>query len=291
MNCKAFAAAWGMVAIGMATTASAEPVKLQKSSAWVMDYAENSCRLWATFGEGDQKSTLELAAPTSLKAGFDVLVYPSKLGAKGLKFRWSETAEPQKAGHVKPIEFEIGKGLMFEAGLGHNAAGLTDNPSAENYRNEAERKAVEAGVEGLFLTDESDQEIAYMTGSLRAPLNALRSCLDNLLTEMGVDPVALRKSSRPAALADEEEWLRDVFNDYPSEAIRNPQQGTVWFMIVVDENGKPAQCRITRNLAGEIFSDHTCRKWRRHAKFTPALDAEGNPITGVFFTAMTYGLH
>ncbi|MBS7668294.1 energy transducer TonB [Croceicoccus gelatinilyticus] len=289
MKSKALATALGMVATGMASSASAEQLKLEKSSAWVMDYADSSCRLWATFGEGEQKSTLEFAAPSGRKAGFDVLVYPSKLDTKGLKFRWSEMAEAQEAGKVTPIKFEAGTGLMFEAGLGHNVAGLTDNPSDEDYRNEAERMTTEAGVEGLFLTDETGADLAYMTGSLKAPFNALRTCLDNLISEMGVDPVTLRNRSRPVELLNYNE--NEVLIDYPSTAIINAEQGDVTFILIVDEKGKPAECRVTQNLASKSLADFTCRNWRRYAKFTPALDADENPITGIFLGTAHYRLH
>lgn len=287
----ALATALGLVGTGIASTASAETKKLEQSSKWVMDYADSSCRLWATFGEGEQKSTLELAAPSSRKAGFDVLVYPSKLDTKGLKFRWSEMAEAKEVGKITPLAFEAGTGLMFEAGLGHNVAGLTDNPSAEGYRNEAERMATEASIEGLFLTDKSGGDIAFMTGSLKAPFNALRTCLDNLISEMGVDPVALRNRSRPVFTLNVDKWKNEVTNDYPSTAIRNAEQGIVAFMLIVDEKGKPAECRVIRNLASKSLADFTCKNWRRYAKFTPALDADGNPISGVYFSAMGYGLH
>ena len=36
--------------------AAAQPVRLQPSSQWVLDYAENSCRLIRNFGEGDQQT-------------------------------------------------------------------------------------------------------------------------------------------------------------------------------------------------------------------------------------------
>lgn len=38
--------------------AAAQPVRLQPSSPWVIDYAENSCRLVRTFGEGKMLTKL-----------------------------------------------------------------------------------------------------------------------------------------------------------------------------------------------------------------------------------------
>jgi hypothetical protein len=38
--------------------AAAQPVRLQPSSQWVVDYAENSCRLIRNFGDGKSKAKL-----------------------------------------------------------------------------------------------------------------------------------------------------------------------------------------------------------------------------------------
>src|SRR5437868_14286590 len=39
-------------------TAARQPVRLRPSRPWVIDYAENSCRLIRTFGEGKAKTVL-----------------------------------------------------------------------------------------------------------------------------------------------------------------------------------------------------------------------------------------
>lgn len=296
MKFKALAFTLGMVATGMASGASAEPLKLEKSSAWVMDYAESNCRLWATFGEGEQKSTLEFAAPSQSSSGVDVLVYPSTLSDQGLKLSWTKIGEKADAKGVYQIKFatgtgEDGSGLLFGAGLGHDATGLLDDPSAEDFQPASEKEAAEKAVEGLFLTDGSGKEVAYMTGGLKAPLDALRSCTDNLLSGFGVDPVALRSRSRSAARSDWEEWRAKMISAYPTEALRNGEEGVVWFLAVINEKGRAEQCHVTRNLASETIAETTCKNLRRYGRFTPALDANGNPITGIYVSAMNYDLH
>ena len=48
----------GLAVIAPLLIATAQPVRLQPSSPWVLDYAENSCRLMRTFGEGSDKMQL-----------------------------------------------------------------------------------------------------------------------------------------------------------------------------------------------------------------------------------------
>ena len=45
-------------AIAPMLMAAAEPVRLQPSSSWVLDYGDENCRLIRTFGEGQEKVTL-----------------------------------------------------------------------------------------------------------------------------------------------------------------------------------------------------------------------------------------
>ena len=53
-----------LAGIGLASSTGApaaeEPLALQPSSDWVLDYAENSCALRRAFGDGPQKVFLEL---------------------------------------------------------------------------------------------------------------------------------------------------------------------------------------------------------------------------------------
>jgi hypothetical protein len=54
-----------LAAISSMLVAASEPVRLQPSSPWVLDYAADSCRLVRTFADGKQKTVLafESAAP------------------------------------------------------------------------------------------------------------------------------------------------------------------------------------------------------------------------------------
>lgn len=53
-----FSCLFACVAIAPLPIAAAEPVRLQPSSQWIVDYADNSCRLVRTFGEGEAKTIL-----------------------------------------------------------------------------------------------------------------------------------------------------------------------------------------------------------------------------------------
>src|SRR5690242_14654206 len=55
-----FSACLSCAAVAPLLMAAGQPVRLQPSTPWVLDYAENSCRLIRTFGQGDTKTVLGL---------------------------------------------------------------------------------------------------------------------------------------------------------------------------------------------------------------------------------------
>jgi protein TonB len=68
-----------------------------------------------------------------------------------------------------------------------------------------------------------------------------------------------------------------TFDDYPASALRNGEQGRVGFTLGVSADGRAEQCVITRSSGSAALDSSTCRLLRARARFTPALDSNGNP--------------
>ena len=58
-------------------------------------------------------------------------------------------------------------------------------------------------------------------------------------------------------------------DDYPPEALRRGQQGTVRFVVTVGTNGRVTECTITRSSGYEQLDEGTCRLARRKLRFNP----------------------
>jgi len=71
-------------------------------------------------------------------------------------------------------------------------------------------------------------------------------------------------------------YLTDA--DYPAEAIRNGQEGTVEFQLSIGPDGLVSGCRIVTSSTYRSLDEATCRLMRARARFTPAHDAAGNAI-------------
>ena len=74
--------------------------------------------------------------------------------------------------------------------------------------------------------------------------------------------------------------LRTLFSadDYPAEAQRNGEEGTVQVALSVEPNGKVSACTIIRSSNHESLDRATCSILQRRARFLPARDAAGRPV-------------
>lgn len=75
--------------------------------------------------------------------------------------------------------------------------------------------------------------------------------------------------------------LRTLFSadDYPAEAQRNGEQGTVQVALTVDPTGKVSQCRVVLSSGSASLDGATCSILQRRARFLPARDASGRPVS------------
>lgn len=67
--------------------------------------------------------------------------------------------------------------------------------------------------------------------------------------------------------------------DYPGEALRNDEQGTVGFRLHVGPDGRVAGCDVTSSSGSASLDSTTCRILTARARFSPARDRRGRPTT------------
>jgi len=66
-------------------------------------------------------------------------------------------------------------------------------------------------------------------------------------------------------------------DDYPAGA---KGRGTVGMDLFTDKEGRVTECRITQSGGSWQLDAATCNVVQRRARFTPALDRDGNPSIG-----------
>ena len=69
-------------------------------------------------------------------------------------------------------------------------------------------------------------------------------------------------------------------DDYPPEAIGKGEQGVAEFRLTVGPQGRVTGCAITKSSGSAALDSASCTIMVRRARFHPARDAQGQPVTG-----------
>lgn len=71
-------------------------------------------------------------------------------------------------------------------------------------------------------------------------------------------------------------------NDYPARDLREGNQGIARFLLTIGADGRVQSCRITQSTGFSGLDDATCRNVSRRARFDPATDGTGAPVSGTY---------
>lgn len=86
-------------------------------------------------------------------------------------------------------------------------------------------------------------------------------------------------------------WARQIQLNYPSEALRKELQGSVGVRVEVNAEGRAARCFITYSTGHYVLDRAACTGILNYAHFYPALDENGEAISGIYKTRVTYRLN
>jgi protein TonB len=79
-------------------------------------------------------------------------------------------------------------------------------------------------------------------------------------------------------------------DDYPSGALRNNASGTSAYLLTVAPDGTVAGCAITTTSGSSELDTTTCELLSRRARFEPARDEDGQPVTGSYRGRFTWAI-
>ena len=96
--------------------------------------------------------------------------------------------------------------------------------------------------------------------------------------------------ARGVQAENQNRWAAQIQGDYPSRALRANEEGTVRMQITVGTNGRVEACRVTGSSGSSTLDDAACRGMQRYARYRPALNAAGNPISASSSQSIRYVL-
>jgi protein TonB len=86
-------------------------------------------------------------------------------------------------------------------------------------------------------------------------------------------------------------WAARIQENYPARAAREEIEGTVGVRVTVTPDGRATGCSVTSSSGSDILDAAACKDLERYARFDPAWDKAGNPISASWSTRITYKLN
>lgn len=79
-------------------------------------------------------------------------------------------------------------------------------------------------------------------------------------------------------------------HDYPAEALRNDEEGTVRVRLHVGADGRVSACTVSQSSGSASLDSTTCRLLQERARFTPARDSAGRVVSDTVATSITWNI-
>ena len=256
------------------------------ASPWAIDYAQDSCALRRSFAVGSDQIFLELRQ-FGPGAAFELTLASNT---------FHPTVSVRTRFDPDDTFFAPHDAVLLAAGTLHAVqytdsfrpqASKTDSKPVAEWP-EAERDARERAITGLTIAGVAHQDVTLLTGPMDQPMAAMRTCLDDLLKQLGLDPAVQRSLSRQAKAVDQMEWARRTQEDLPPDVVRFGGRGRAHLRLIVGPDGKPTTCVAFRGSGAPGFGKYACDKALKYAHFEPALDANSQPVGTAYFTIVSY---
>jgi len=260
----------GNVAPQAAIAAEPPPV-LAPSSKWQVDYAPNECRLIRIFGEGKDRTILQLSRYDPVDR-LEMLL-----------------AGPHIPATDKRVPVSVATSTMADV-PGIQAQGFASTgqiPATLRFRPDddlpkAFRTDVAAGKPTIMRVNFVRRYAAqFDLGPMKGALAALDQCSDDLIKSWGLDPAALRQATRgPRPVGNIATWFRP--DDYPAGAANIGMAGAVIIRLLIGADGRIGNCAVTKSGGDKLFQDATCQAATKRGSFEPAIGADGKPMASVW---------
>lgn len=256
-------------------------ISLSKTTKWEVKYNPDSCQLLAAFGKDDERVIFVLSReqPSDF---FDLQLFGKSLGFSGIlvpmELTFGMAAVPTKQQGVA-LTMSGAEKLPVIRMTNLRIDGWNDwkHPEAMPVLDPAR----EAQVTAIGFKKPGGKRYRLETGSMAAPLAAMRNCTTDLVKTWGYDPaVEEHLTRRPVPVESPAKWLGT--NDFPDKAVIGGHNGIVRFRLDVDPTGTPTGCRVLNRTNPDDFADLSCKLLMKRARFTPALDGAGKPVKSYY---------
>ena len=280
----------------LATTASPasarEVEKMEPTSPWVLDYGQEYCSLVRTFGSADAPHVLRIDSFGN-QPFYDLTVvgaqvpggrraYETKLQSPADAERREIYARPGTTDGVNSVRGVYT--FTAEDFISHKQEVQRGPFGMPMITGDVVDEAYEAATDRLDVIFRTGTTLRLDTGNMGAPMRALRTCIDDLQKQWGVDPATRRNLAR--APAPNEQTGKALFDFYRESGLYREQAGTVPFRVNVAADGSASGCVIQAPSLSKELDAAVCDIFSRG--FTPARDAENRPVASVYQSTVMF---
>ncbi len=273
----------------VSVAAASEPLVLKPTSSWQVNYANERCRLGRQFGEGNQTMLLfmdRFSAYDEFRLTIAGKLVETRLQKGDADIQFGPTEQKQKLAYLigniaEDPAFVFTRSTRiapFTAAEQLATKNRGDNNDVDIQPVSQERKKA---VKYVRIGKPLNRPVTLETGSLGAPFAALDKCIDNLVASWGVDVEKHKTLSRAATpLKSPDTWIKSY--DYPKGMLFAGQPALVNFRLSIGPDGVPTACHIQATTRPKEFDNAVCKSVMKRARFSPALDAQGQPLASYY---------
>ena len=288
---------------------AAEPVRLQPTTRWVVDYADNSCRLSRTFGAGKSETILlfESYSPDAnemIVVGKPLESSAEQVPARFLPIQERTAKELLNKGYIVRSADKDQPAIIYphvemlpdaeaakvEAEQKQRRSKPRARPAALDVAQEKARRAMRLqfadATTSLEIRTRSNRPVILETGPLGKAIKALDDCARNSLRDWGVDPDLEDRIARPVWAENIHDLIRG--EDYPSRMLDDGHQSDVRARVLVDATGRVTKCTSLSHFKLAEFTQLACDRITKSGKFLPAELADGTKVPSYYSVRINF---
>lgn len=285
-------------------TAANQPLRLQPASPWVVDYAENSCRLIRRFGTGNDETLLAFESEAPDEMDMLVIGRPLSTQAEEVPARFLPVQDKPELGRPVTSDSKGRPGVLFgqisflpedqvakmDERKAERAAHPHDRPReitvAEQMQRRSERQAFADRATELEIDARRGRPVILETGSMGNAIRSFDQCGRNSLRDWGVNPEIEDKIVRGVWLQNRNTLI--TAKDYPRGMLYAGEQSVVKVRVLVDAAGRPGKCASVSYFKLPAFTQLVCEKISRDGRFAPAELADGTKVPSYYTVRINF---
>lgn len=281
-----------------ATPGSAQdgPTVLEPSGGWVLDMADDKCRMLRTFGVEERRTILLLEQWDPSEAMTWMVAGDATKGYRNRRKAHYAFGSGGDRGEIELVGKSFGE---YGAAIGTSSTIVAKQP-----RPEGETRDYSIEPRGLpALDSEAAEDITHLDigtrapddirlnlGSMKAPIEAMNMCMANLVEHWGFDVEEQSRVVQPPLAKNMQSVVTAIQKAYPMKAVARGAQADFHIRVSVGAEGRVEDCVLLNQTIAEDFDQarDPCYVFSKKAEFEPALDTSGKRVRSYYATRILY---